>query len=229
MAELNILHNFCRNERYESVLCYLLNHGDPSKRNMMGETALHVAVYKGSVDICLLLLEAGADPNVTDSMGRTPIYIALAKRRLNICKLLLAYYAIPQISLSTTCFDISPDISRLRTRDEGVSTTYIPQIRLFEEESSFCILEHHQSNPLRLEDICCVFLRKYLGLRGRVLLRKLPLPPLLIKTLTDFPIRFGCARGMGIWYRHRKRKIHKPITTHKSPEIPLFEFKLYYK
>ena len=41
-----------------------------------GATALHGAVFHGNLEVCTLLLNAGANPTLPDKQGYTPEYLA---------------------------------------------------------------------------------------------------------------------------------------------------------
>jgi predicted LPLAT superfamily acyltransferase len=59
------------------------------RTNRYGETPLHVASFKGYMDIVRLLLEAGADiENITDD-DETPLYVASYGGQLEVVRLLL--------------------------------------------------------------------------------------------------------------------------------------------
>ncbi len=55
----------------------------------LGFTPLHVAAYRGHVDMGELLLKLGANPVCTDNNGRWPVYVALSAGHHNFAKMLL--------------------------------------------------------------------------------------------------------------------------------------------
>lgn len=62
---------------YSRVVRILLNRGaDVSRVNELGETALHVSVFRGHLAVTKLLIKAGADLEARDSRGCTPLYTA---------------------------------------------------------------------------------------------------------------------------------------------------------
>ncbi|CAG5036947.1 unnamed protein product [Parnassius apollo] len=61
------------------------------KRNIKGETALHVACRLGKVDKVVELLNAGANPNTKDNAGWTPLHEVVQNGRLDLVKLLLQH------------------------------------------------------------------------------------------------------------------------------------------
>jgi ankyrin repeat protein len=56
-------------------------------------TALHVAVYYGSVDAAITLLELGANPNSQDSQQRTPLHMAVLQSNCFLARLLKSHKA----------------------------------------------------------------------------------------------------------------------------------------
>ncbi|CAD5122217.1 DgyrCDS10668 [Dimorphilus gyrociliatus] len=57
--------------------------------NKNSNTPLHEVSITGNVEICSLLLEAGADVNKQNEEGSTPLHLALYNSRLEICQILL--------------------------------------------------------------------------------------------------------------------------------------------
>jgi ankyrin repeat protein len=55
----------------------LLDFGaDPTTRNSLGLSCLHIAAKAGSLEICLLLIARGCDPNIRDDFGNNAAYWA---------------------------------------------------------------------------------------------------------------------------------------------------------
>jgi len=52
-------------------------------------TPLHLAAEKGYVDVCQILLEAGADLHAKNRKGFTPLHLAAQNGHIEVCKLLL--------------------------------------------------------------------------------------------------------------------------------------------
>lgn len=61
------------------------------KRNLKGETALHVACRLGKIDKIQELLSSGANTNTKDNAGWTPLHEVVQNGRLDLVKLLLQY------------------------------------------------------------------------------------------------------------------------------------------
>ncbi|XP_045614420.1 uncharacterized protein [Procambarus clarkii] len=78
-----------RTEDRTQVMAGLAWGGDPNSRDPRGWTLLHHAVYKGTLDICFLLLECGANVNAVDSHGRTPLLLAAYRGNHQIMQVLL--------------------------------------------------------------------------------------------------------------------------------------------
>ncbi|XP_043986803.1 BRCA1-associated RING domain protein 1 [Gambusia affinis] len=70
--------------------------GSPAvrKRNLRGETPLHLAAIKGDVDSVKELLDQGADPNLKDNAGWTPLHEACNLGHLAAVKVLVARGAL---------------------------------------------------------------------------------------------------------------------------------------
>jgi len=64
------------------------------KRNIRGETPLHVAAIKGCVESVRKILTEGADPNTKDHAGWTPLHEGCNHGYLSIVELLLDYGAM---------------------------------------------------------------------------------------------------------------------------------------
>lgn len=57
-----------------------------------GNTALHVAVENGRIEICDILLNNGAIPDIQNKSGMTPLHIAAKENKLNAFQLLITFY-----------------------------------------------------------------------------------------------------------------------------------------
>ncbi|XP_040576586.1 BRCA1-associated RING domain protein 1 [Lepeophtheirus salmonis] len=68
-----------------------------NKRNVIGETPLHVACCKGDYDKVCELLGMGANPNNQDNAGWTPLHECAQKGYTNIAKVLLDKGAAPSV------------------------------------------------------------------------------------------------------------------------------------
>ncbi len=74
-----------------AVLKLLLAAGaDPNVTHAAGETPLHMAMFRASVEPVQDLLAAGADPNLLNWSGYTPLMFASAWNRLDVAALLMA-------------------------------------------------------------------------------------------------------------------------------------------
>jgi ankyrin repeat protein len=56
-------------------------------------TPLHIAVSKGYLDMCQMLLDHKADVRAHDNSGNTPLHLAASKDHLEIARILLKYNA----------------------------------------------------------------------------------------------------------------------------------------
>ncbi|CAB4056226.1 ANKRD11_12 [Lepeophtheirus salmonis] len=72
-----------------------------NKRNVIGETPLHVACCKGDYDKVCELLGMGANPNNQDNAGWTPLHECAQKGIYYIAKVLLDKGAAPSVSWRT--------------------------------------------------------------------------------------------------------------------------------
>ncbi|XP_078656243.1 uncharacterized protein LOC144902593 [Branchiostoma floridae x Branchiostoma belcheri] len=75
--------------------------GHVMKRNVRGETPLHLAAIKGDTETVLLLLKEGADPNVRDNAGWTPLHEASNHGHTSVAEVLLDHGAL----INTTAFE----------------------------------------------------------------------------------------------------------------------------
>jgi hypothetical protein len=51
-------------------------------RKFEQHTALHLAAFKGKMEVCCILVEAGAEVNCTTNLGYTRLYIMLQGRAM---------------------------------------------------------------------------------------------------------------------------------------------------
>jgi len=72
----------------QSAKVDMVNYQDES-----GQTALHLAADKGSVECCIALLEAGANVNAADHDGISVLQAAVIAGNIRICKVLLDHGA----------------------------------------------------------------------------------------------------------------------------------------
>ncbi|KAI8489949.1 BRCA1-associated RING domain protein 1 [Branchiostoma belcheri] len=75
--------------------------GHVMKRNVRGETPLHLAAIKGDAETVLHLLKEGADPNVRDNAGWTPLHEASNHGHTHVAEVLLDHGAL----INTTAFE----------------------------------------------------------------------------------------------------------------------------
>ena len=67
------------------------------KKNKKGESKLHVACNRGSLETVSELLALGANPNSQDHAGWTPLHDVVAANRLDVAEVLLAAEANPSV------------------------------------------------------------------------------------------------------------------------------------
>ncbi|XP_078572774.1 uncharacterized protein LOC144859761 isoform X2 [Branchiostoma floridae x Branchiostoma japonicum] len=75
--------------------------GHVMKRNVRGETLLHLAAIKGDAETVLQLLQEGVDPNVRDNAGWTPLHEASNHGHTRVAEVLLDHGAL----INTTAFE----------------------------------------------------------------------------------------------------------------------------
>ena len=68
---------------------------DPNQPGMTGDTLLHAAVVRNSIDDVDLLIASGVRVNVTGDLGNTPLHYAASRGFTNIAKRLLQHGANP--------------------------------------------------------------------------------------------------------------------------------------
>ncbi|EAY21474.1 ankyrin repeat protein, putative [Trichomonas vaginalis G3] len=77
-----------------SLLDYFLLHGaNINGKDEDGETALHSAVFKGSIETIEFLLSRGANINEKDEVGLTALHVAIFKREKDSAELLISHGA----------------------------------------------------------------------------------------------------------------------------------------
>ncbi|KAL0627233.1 Ankyrin repeat domain-containing protein 30A [Plecturocebus cupreus] len=77
----------CRREACANIL--VDSGADPTIVDVYGNTALHYAVYNGSLSMVAKLLSRGADIEVKNKAGLTPLLLAITKRSEQIVEFLL--------------------------------------------------------------------------------------------------------------------------------------------
>ena len=68
---------------------------DVNSLDESGQTALHLAADRGSVDCVTLLLEAGANVLAADTDGFTALHVAVIANQVDVCRVLLQHGADP--------------------------------------------------------------------------------------------------------------------------------------
>ena len=74
------------------LTCYwwhLTIHLDLNLRNNLGETVLHIAAKRDSIELCQKIVAKEIDPNIQNNDGETPLHIAANSENGNIAVLLL--------------------------------------------------------------------------------------------------------------------------------------------
>lgn len=83
-----------------NILKILLSRNETDPNAMKNkQTALHVAVQKGSYTSCLLLLKFGADPNIQNGKGQTALHLAAQVQRQDLAELILRQSNIINVKL----------------------------------------------------------------------------------------------------------------------------------
>ena len=76
-------------------MSHLLKGGaDPSRTDLDGRTALHIAAEEGHADIAKLLLSYGAPVNAADRWGSTPLRQAIRHQNPTVITLLREHDAV---------------------------------------------------------------------------------------------------------------------------------------
>jgi len=82
----------------EMVRMILATNPDKDVRDILGGTALHVAMYQQNISIVKLLLDNGFDPNAkATKTGYTPLHLAVTADNVAAARLLLQYGADKRI------------------------------------------------------------------------------------------------------------------------------------
>ena len=77
----------CSSQGNDLCSAVLLEHLGPAAvqvRDCLGQTAIHVAASRESVDILLLLLNYGPELNAQDRRGRTPLMLAASSGHTDV-------------------------------------------------------------------------------------------------------------------------------------------------
>ena len=77
----------------ESVLLHLRSHSDVDAADESGRSPLILAASKGRLDICRLLLEAGADPTLKDNDGNDAVATAISRGQSQLADILRETFA----------------------------------------------------------------------------------------------------------------------------------------
>ena len=77
-------------EDYPLIMLFLENSAlDLNKLDSYGDTALHIAIVKGNLEVVKLLHAAGADLEITDKLGKTALLLALHRWNVEIVEFLI--------------------------------------------------------------------------------------------------------------------------------------------
>ena len=76
------------NSHYKAAKLLIKHKAQIDKKNDDGETALHVAVFRGEKAIIQLLLESGSNVDAVDAKGFTALMVAAKNDRKDVVKLL---------------------------------------------------------------------------------------------------------------------------------------------
>jgi ankyrin repeat protein len=90
------LHYFSVENRVD-VVTWLLSRGANPNGIASDSFPLHEAAQLGNIEICRILIEAGADPNLPDFIGETALHKASSHAYVEIIDLLLDFGADPTI------------------------------------------------------------------------------------------------------------------------------------
>ena len=94
------------------IRCLLEFNADINFHEADGSTALHRAIFGGSIDVVKLLVDSGADLHGLDSeRKRSPLYLACFNDRLDVVKILLDKGADPN-SAAYRCRWLQPGCYR---------------------------------------------------------------------------------------------------------------------
>lgn len=84
------------------MVAILLNFGAAvNKLCIQGGTALHEAVANNNVEICEMLIKAGAKINIVNKYGVLPLFLAAASGHMNTLRFLLKNGTIPSVICQT--------------------------------------------------------------------------------------------------------------------------------
>lgn len=70
--------------------CVASGGADVASTSAAGDTALHWAAYRGSLQAAQALLAAGADPDAAGECGNTPLHLAATGKHFRVRQQLLA-------------------------------------------------------------------------------------------------------------------------------------------
>lgn len=74
------------------MVAMLLNYGASVNKNcIQGWTALHESVCRNNVEICEMLVKAGAKVNMPNMYGITPIFVAAQSGKVDALRMLLKH------------------------------------------------------------------------------------------------------------------------------------------
>lgn len=91
---------------------------DPNQKGMTGDTLLHAAVVRGSLEDIEILVAAGASANAVGDLGNTPLHHAASRGNAEIVRRLLQYGANANIKNE---FGQTPlDLANLMKRPEAI-------------------------------------------------------------------------------------------------------------
>ncbi|KAH3745706.1 hypothetical protein Pelo_12888 [Pelomyxa schiedti] len=93
------------------------SHHEVNRQNYIGNTPLLTACTFSNVDVCAMLLAAGADPNIPNIDGVTPLHIAAANRNENIIKMLLQNGAF--INAQVPFYPFCPELTSTSQDENG--------------------------------------------------------------------------------------------------------------
>jgi len=114
--------------------------GNIEKKNKKGETQLHSACGKGSLEIVKSLLQQGANPNTQDFAGWTPLHETAASGRVDIASLLLEYGARPSVPSKE---------ERVTALHDAVGSAQIDMVRLLVSKGADVDAKDNKGNTPR--------------------------------------------------------------------------------
>lgn len=118
----------------------LANGATPRAGEPRGDSALHAAAARGSLELVEMMLRKGADPGAVDDDGRTPADRADREGHAEVLALLVAHRSIPRdVEISRSAYDARGDAYRapdleafppvLRARVTGLAHTDLDGVR----------------------------------------------------------------------------------------------------